>query len=338
MPDCRGALAALDRRQAANAALLLARYLHVVSMKNPAHPGDRKELLDCAAGALRAAKPCYQQAFDRRKAFLSSQGTAAVFGTCGRLVLGLGTSSVLETGISLLSPYGVPYLPGSALKGLAAHYGSQVWGGEDAAFAKGGEAFRILFGDTEDAGFIVFHDAWMMPESLNDGLVLDVMTPHHGDYYKRPEKFAPTDFDDPNPVHFLSVTGDFLVTVSCMDRSVQGEGWESLALDVLKSALESWGIGGKTNAGYGRMSCKKIFEQAKNPVKEQESRVMIKMTGVNKKGNPQFVLEGPPGVRCVFEGSAPTTWAKGETKEVLLVRKSETEYTVRLLEEDVPPV
>src|SRR5437667_12057289 len=40
----------------------------------------------------------------------------------GRMVVGLGSESVLEASISLHRTYGVPYIPGSALKGLAASY------------------------------------------------------------------------------------------------------------------------------------------------------------------------------------------------------------------------
>src|SRR6266496_2868070 len=40
----------------------------------------------------------------------------------GRMSVGLGSESVLETSICLHRTYGVPYIPGSALKGLAASY------------------------------------------------------------------------------------------------------------------------------------------------------------------------------------------------------------------------
>jgi CRISPR-associated protein Cmr6 len=39
-----------------------------------------------------------------------------------RLAVGLGAPSVLETGIALHRVYGIPYLPGSAIKGLTRHY------------------------------------------------------------------------------------------------------------------------------------------------------------------------------------------------------------------------
>jgi CRISPR-associated protein Cmr6 len=54
----------------------------------------------------------------------------------GRLIVGLGGDNVLETGLTLHHTYGVPLIPGNALKGLAAHYCDQVWGQADAEFRK----------------------------------------------------------------------------------------------------------------------------------------------------------------------------------------------------------
>ena len=39
-----------------------------------------------------------------------------------RLVVGLGAGGTYETGIALMRNYGVPYIPGTALKGIAKHY------------------------------------------------------------------------------------------------------------------------------------------------------------------------------------------------------------------------
>jgi len=190
----------------------------------------------------------------------------------GRLVIGLGTESVLETGLTLHHTYGTPVIPGTALKGLASHYCDQVWGQADAKSEFGreievledgkkrkrcGKYYEILFGTTEDAGHIIFHDAWILPECVSGdtrGLVLDVMTPHHADYYMaQPESAAPTDFDDPNPVTFLSVAGDFRVAVACDATGEAGKKWAERAMQLVTEALEHWGIGGKTNSGYGRM-------------------------------------------------------------------------------------
>ncbi len=225
---CRNAIAGLDRGKCSNAGLLLSRYLRVpVNQQGDEHNKERKELFDIAAHALKNPEVigAYRQAFHRRKRWIetsAAQTVSALFETKGRMIIGLGGENVLETGLTLEHTYGVPIIPGSALKGLAAHYCTQTWGEREKGFdvsirgKKGkvaGEFAKILFGDKDESGFnIAFHDAWLTPESLkkqNFGLKQDVMTPHHGEYYSG--NAAPTDFDDPNPVHFLSVTGQFSV-------------------------------------------------------------------------------------------------------------------------------
>src|SRR5262249_16391470 len=153
---------------------------------------------------------------------------------------------------------GVPIIPGAALKGLAAHYCDQVWGANQAEFKRPkdseekkplGKYHQLLFGTTEDSGHIIFHDAWITPESLSaphQGLILDVMTPHHSEYYMAKDETAPTDFDSPVPVTFLSVTGTFHVAVSCDAPEETGKKWALLAWTLLTQALAHWGIGGKT--------------------------------------------------------------------------------------------
>ena len=135
---------------------------------------------------------------------------------------------MLETGIRLHHTYGMPIIPGSALKGLAAHYCDQIWGdrhietpfkmptdSEDERRevkhrrqkdrSRRDNYHRLLFGTTDDSGCITFHDAWYIPDSSAQPLVLDVMTPHHPKWLDG--SVPPTDFDSPTPVPFLSVIG-----------------------------------------------------------------------------------------------------------------------------------
>ncbi|MDD1695239.1 MAG: type III-B CRISPR module RAMP protein Cmr6, partial [Methanoregula sp.] len=93
--------------------------------------------------------------------------------------------------------------------------------------------------------------AWIVPEAAADSLQLDIMTPHHPEYYKG--SCAPTDFDDPIPLPFVSISGTFCVAVSCDVPGSNGKKWQVLAFQLITEALGSWGIGGKTSAGYGRM-------------------------------------------------------------------------------------
>jgi CRISPR-associated protein Cmr6 len=244
---CREALdnATLDNGQ--NSALLLARYL------KKDDEIARDELLNAAASAVghgmrNKDEEFYKLSFERRGAMLG--GTSGTFTLAGRMIIGLGVSNVLETGLTLNPVYGTPLIPGSALKGLAAHYCSKVWGGLCDDFKKpAGKHYHLLFGDTEDAGFITFYDAWITPSSLSHSLVRDVITPHHGDYYMpKKDRSVPTDFDAPVPVTFLAVKGEFEIRVKCDGGN---KDWERLVIELLKQALENWGVGGKTNSGYG---------------------------------------------------------------------------------------
>jgi CRISPR-associated protein Cmr6 len=166
--------------------------------------------------------------------------------------------------LTLHHTYGTPLLPGTGLKGLAAHYCHQVWGVTNREFlfqtkdepdgkTRCGHYYEALFGTTEDAGHITFGDAWITPDSLRGSLVRDVMTPHHAQYYMGKGTEAPTDFDEPTPVPFLSVHGRFRVAVECDVPDEEGGKWRGLALRLLTDALAHWGVGGKTSSGYGRM-------------------------------------------------------------------------------------
>lgn len=255
---CRSALSKLalvetkpKTARPSNAALLLARYLKTAGDKGEA----KRDLLLAARQACKQGHSYYSRAFQRWKP--ETRVAAKDVRVAGRLIVGLGVESVLQTGITLHHTYGTPLIPGSALKGLANHYCHDEWGAIDPRFRM--EYHRVLFGGTEEAGHLLFHDAWITPESLarqDEGLVLDVMTPHHGDYYMADEQDqdkAPRDFDDPVPVAFLSVAGTFRVAVSCDVESSEGERWAQLGLRLVTEALASWGVGGKSNAGYGRL-------------------------------------------------------------------------------------
>lgn len=167
----------------------------------------------------------------------------------GRMVVGLGTDGVLENSIALHRTYGVPLIPGSALKGLASSFAHRRAGVE---WKKNTEAHRILFGDTSAAGYVTFYDALYIPKSGFQGKPLwpDVMTVHHKDYYQGNK--PPTDWDSPTPIPFLSATGSYLV-------ALRGPGeWVDAAASILSLALENEGVGAKTSSGYGRLALEPI--------------------------------------------------------------------------------
>lgn len=259
------------RRRSAHPGLLLQRYL-----VGQSDPQERRKLLDAAreAGRNPSLRALYAEAFRRwERSFAGDKPCQSKpLATPGRLIVGLGSENVLETGLRLHHTYGVPIIPGSALKGLASHYCDEVWGqrhrGEDAppenkrfrrkrpADEVEGDYHRLLFGTTEDGGVIAFHDAWIVPESLDDGaLRLDVMTPHHPKW--QTNEAPPTDFDSPVPVSFLSVAGTFDLRLSWSGPAdtppEKAAAWTGLAMEILREALAEWGVGGKTSSGYGRL-------------------------------------------------------------------------------------
>ncbi len=188
--------------------------------------------------------PVYSDFYQRWKQDLQTAGARMVEAKVKtRMVVGLGAESVLETAITLHRTYGVPYIPGSALKGLAATFARKYlkWDPE-------GEDYKILFGDTKAAGFVTFFDAlYVRGSATNDQpLALDIITVHHPDYY-RGANAAPADWDNPTPVPFVTAQGRYLIALAGPD------GWVDAAFQILEQALEVEGVGAKTAIGYGRL-------------------------------------------------------------------------------------
>ena len=211
-----------------------------------AHPGLRLDKLTDTedpdfqtVAESRLDDAAYRLAYRRWDAYWSATvpGRICVKGRVStRLAMGLGNESVLEVGIRLSHTYGTPVIPGSAVKGvLRGRIGE-----------KGVQEF--LFGSEDKASAVEFQDAWWVPENRSP-FALDVLTVHHPEYYQGTA--APTDFDNPNPVPFLSVRGTFLFVAEFQYEDPKAE-WTAFVQRLLKDTLEKDGIGGKRSAGYGR--------------------------------------------------------------------------------------
>lgn len=179
------------------------------------------------------------------------------------VIVGLGSESVTEVAISLHRTYGVPVIPGSALKGLAASYARNRMDRD--FWSPDGEAYKTLFGTTEEAGYVTFFDAMpvMSPGQKDGDLRRDVLTVHHPQYYQK-QTGLPADWDSPVPVPFLTARCDF-------DIALGGpEAWVHAAFEILRLALLEEGIGAKTSSGYGRLELPDI--QAAKAIAEEEAR------------------------------------------------------------------
>lgn len=253
-----------------NAALWLDRYLCVEGDVEPAQAKQQHLTKTRIIGLPEG----YEDFFERHKAALQRDPRTRLFeaSVIGRLALGLGRASSWENGITLHHTWGVPFIPGSALKGLASSYAHQRlaepnWrkAGNDGV---AGESHELLFGTTAVQGAVVFHDALFMPRPSKAGalgLAPDTVTVHHRDYYQpssEREISPPADWDSPVPIPFLSLTGEFLLALSGPPA------WVDAAVTLMQRALEELGIGAKTSSGYGRLRCEEILSERARGRKE----------------------------------------------------------------------
>jgi len=164
------------------------------------------------------------------------------------MVVGLGGETVLETDLTLHHLYGIPFIPGSALKGLTRSYvTTEVKGNQSDKIEKDNETVKRIFGSQEHAGTVIFFDA--MPVNGETKIELDIMNPHYPDYYGKGQ--PPTNDQNPSPITFLTVANTTFMFALAPRNPKKDQGDVEQVKTWLQEALAKYGIGGKTSAGYG---------------------------------------------------------------------------------------
>jgi CRISPR-associated protein Cmr6 len=251
LPSRRQDLQALQVTPTTHAGLWLDKYtLHI---QTTGHMADRDEAdprQSLVAQAADIPTPAlYTDFFARWQQALIGLGAQSKRArTLGRIAIGLGNESVIETAITLHHTYGVPYLPGSALKGLAAGFAAQRLGPD---WQESSAAYRTVFGTTAQAGYVTFFDAYPFPQPKSL-LQPDIMAIHHPGYYQKAGESPPADWDDPNLVPFPTATGAYLIALAG-PRAPWADAWVTTTFQILGFALAELGIGAKTSSGYGRL-------------------------------------------------------------------------------------
>lgn len=281
----RQVLDTVNPTESTNAGLWLDKYL--LDDKEDA----KKNLVKRVFDEIKISK-AYGKFYDKWKSELANHGIQTKEAkTLGRLAINLGSESTLENSIALHRTYGVPYIPGSALKGLAASY-----------YKKHIENFDPklhidIFGGQENAGWVIFYDALLIPNGKL-GLVPDVVTVHHQEYYQK-ENVPPADWDSPIPIHFLSIVGSFCAALGGPANLVK------VAFDILALALANEGIGAKTNSGYGRMQLAGYAKEENKPVAKKKSDVPQEIPAGYESGKVKKVFDSyafiqPKGGKDIF--------------------------------------
>lgn len=170
--------------------------------------------------------------------------------TTSRLVTGIGQDHPIENGFLWHPTLGVPYIPGSSIKGMLRSW-LLTW--------QGSEHLRCWFEKQFDVskapgvGKLVFFDS--LPCKVPK-LEADIITPHFGAYYRDTvHSTPPADWLSPIPTPFLTVAKQqtFCMCVARRDGAVMQEEEKTTIEDALCLALNTIGIGAKTAVGYGRM-------------------------------------------------------------------------------------
>ncbi|APT72102.1 CRISPR-associated protein Cmr6 [Thermosipho sp. 1063] len=173
----------------------------------------------------------------------------------GRMVVGLGGPSVYEASMTLHHIYGLPYIPGQALKGMLRNYVIlNFFSSEDEALKD--KEFCKIFGDKENKGEVLFFDAFPI-DRIN--IKRDVINVHYKEYYEG--KSAPCDNLNPKPIFFYTVENTKFKFVigskkNMENYKIMGNG----LLKLFKEALENQGVGAKTSVGYGYFSVSNMKE------------------------------------------------------------------------------
>lgn len=184
-----------------------------------------------------------------------------------RLMVDMAGTVIENAGLCLDRHFGMPYIPGSALKGLALR-GARVAGTPDAEIKRVfGEQDRSL-----DArkGLACFLPAYPTHRAQ---LELDVMTGHHGGYYRGDKQYAESpDTESPIPVKFPTVkAGTEFCFVVC-GRSEADQALVEQAANWLITGITELGVGAKTAAGYGWFQYDAESEKKREAAQENKRR------------------------------------------------------------------
>lgn len=222
---------------------------------------DRNGKKDAIAACVHLpeeAKRLQRELIARQRALAEASGALQLEArSLSPFATGLGLEHPVENGFAFLSPYGLPYLAGSGAKGVFRKAVEELACKDGAALTL--DNVDALFGpeDTRDAarGALTFWDVF--PDCPAMGV--EIMTPHHGDYYQKKGSGTPHDAGQPNPVPFLAVPygAKFRFVVQCDERrlpEVLARNWKEIVKAIFAHACDWRGFGAKTAVGYGALA------------------------------------------------------------------------------------
>lgn len=247
---------------------------------NPADPGG---WLRRQAGK-KGDKELLREACERQSRMVTALGGRVWrFTNSSRFVTGLGRQHPIENGFAWHPTLGVPYLPGSSLKGVLRSWEREekgTWDPHRENNWKESQSTKERFGDQGSCGRLLVLD--MLPTGPPE-LVVDIMTPHYGPYYQ--DGKTPGDWHSPVPISFLVVERGASWQVALLPGSrdpVLEDDWKEIE-HLLSDALQWEGAGAKTSVGYGRFQRDRGAEEKLKKVAEELRAATEKQQALDRK-------------------------------------------------------
>ena len=251
---------------------------------------DSKELSTLRARHTRRFLSLFRGAFAQRASVIIAQLE-------GRLAINLADSLIQNAGICLDRLFGLPFIPGSAIKGVCRHAalaelraaaaGEQsrlfdvfraVFGTADNDFANGDlRPFQhLLSGRAENQkGAVAFLPAYPVNEAR---VVVDLTNVHYPDYYRtgRTEDLS-NERPQPNPFPAVEVGAQFAVCL-ILNSIADDPNLLQTAARWLEVALTVHGLGAKTASGYGWFSLRpdvlqQLLDEDRREVEAEAAKV-----------------------------------------------------------------
>lgn len=263
---------------------------------NTIKEGKQKELAKVGAVPRYAAETMRALAERQRDVGRAARAEVVEAISISPFATGLGWEHPNENGFAFLHPYGLPYLPGSGVKGVLRDAAQQLADGCDGD-TRGwtSTAVQILFGpvpeeirkpDDASCGALRFFD--VIPEIAVDDkgkvrMGVDIMNPHHSAYYQ--DNATPHDAGSPVPIFFLVVPpgSRFIFAVDCpREHTLPGAlagAWRVLIREALDYAFDWLGFGAKTAVGYGAM--KRLSDEEIRKVQQEMAAASLKCAWVD---------------------------------------------------------
>jgi CRISPR type III-B/RAMP module RAMP protein Cmr6 len=252
---------------------------------------DTKELSALRASHTRRFISLFRSAYADRSAVTIGQLE-------GRLAINLADSLIQNAGICLDRLFGLPYIPGSAIKGVCRHTALEelraaaeaerpellrlfcaVFGTADNDFDKGDlKSYRAFAPHTgrDQKGAIAFLPAYPVNEAK---IVVDLTNVHYPDYY-RTGRAEDQSRENPRPNPFPAVEAGAQFAFCLVLNGINNDpALLAAATRWLEKAISERGLGAKTAAGYGWFSIQptileKLLNEAQAEQKKEADRAV----------------------------------------------------------------